>query len=123
MSFVYPSFLWALAALSIPILIHLFNFRKTTQVLFSNTRFLKEVKEATTAKRRLKHYLILLSRLLFLFFLIIAFCQPIIPAAEQLGAERNIVLYLDNSQSMSAQTTNNSRGIDAAATFARSIVE
>jgi hypothetical protein len=123
MSFIYPSFLWALAALSIPVIIHLFNFRKTTQVFFSNTRFLKEVKEATTAKRRLKHYLILLSRLLFLFFLIIAFCQPIIPAAEQLGAGRNIVLYLDNSQSMSAQTTDNSRGIDIATSFARNIVE
>ncbi len=85
MSFLYPSFLWALLALAIPIIIHLFNFRKTTQVLFSNNRFLKEVKEATTAKRRLKHYLILLSRLLFLFFLIITFCQPIIPAAEQLA--------------------------------------
>ncbi|HZI25620.1 MAG TPA: BatA domain-containing protein, partial [Chryseolinea sp.] len=63
MSFLYPSFLWALLALAIPIIIHLFNFRKTTQVLFSNNRFLKEVKEATTAKRRLKHYLILFSRL------------------------------------------------------------
>src|SRR5688572_6631297 len=101
MSFLYPSFLWALAALSIPILIHLFNFRKTTQVYFSNNRFLKEVKDATTAKRRLKHYLILLSRLLFLFFLIITFCQPIIPATEQLGQGKNIILYLDNSQSMS----------------------
>ena len=91
--------------------------------MFSNTRFLKEVKDATTAKRRLKHYLILLSRLLFLFFLIITFCQPIIPAAEQLGNGRNIILYLDNSQSMSAQTNSQSRGIEVGTAFARSIVE
>ncbi len=123
MSFLYPSFLWALVALSIPILIHLFNFRKTTQVYFSNNRFLKEVKDATTAKRRLKHYLILLSRLLFLFFLIITFCQPIIPAVDQLANGRNIILYLDNSQSMSAQTDDKSRGIDVARSFAQSIVE
>jgi len=123
MTFLYPSFLWALAALSIPVIIHLFNFRKTTRVYFSNTRFLKQVKEATTAKRRLKHYLILASRLLFLFFLIITFCQPIIPAQEQLGSNRNIILYLDNSQSMSAQMDDKTRGLDAAVNFARSIVD
>ena len=123
MTFLYPSFLWALLALAIPIIIHLFNFRKTTQVFFSNNRFLREVKEATTAKRRLKHYLILLSRLLFLFFLVITFCQPIIPAAEELGSSRNIVVYLDNSQSMSAQTNDNSRGLEMGVTFTRNIVE
>jgi hypothetical protein len=123
MSFLYPSFVWALLVLTIPIVIHLFNFRKTTQVLFSNTRFLREVKEASTAKRRLKHYLILFSRLLFLFFLVITFCQPIIPAVEQLGSGRNIILYLDNSQSMSAQTLDNSRGLEVGVSFMRSIVE
>ena len=123
MSFLYPSFLWALLALAIPVIIHLFNFRKTTQVLFSNNRFLKEVKEATTAKRRLKHYLILFSRLVFLFFLIITFCQPIIPAVEQLGNGRNIILYLDNSQSMSAQTIDQNRGLELGISFARSIVD
>src|SRR3954470_10541393 len=100
MSFLYPSFLWALAALAIPIVIHLFNFRRTTRIYFSNTRFLKLVKEVTTAKRRLKHYLILASRLFFLLFLILAFAQPIIPAREQLGNGKSIVLYIDNSQSM-----------------------
>jgi len=123
MTFLYPAFLWALTALSIPIIIHLFNFRKTTRVYFSNTRFLKHVKEVTTAKRRIKHYLILASRLLFLFFLIIAFAQPIIPAREQLGVDRRVVLYVDNSQSMSAQTGDNARGIEASLAFAQSIVE
>src|SRR6188768_1627879 len=123
MTFLYPSFLWALAALSIPVIIHLFNFRRTTKVYFSNTRFLKQVKEATSAKRKLKHYLILASRLLFLFFLVMAFCQPVIPAKEQLGSDRNIILYLDNSQSMSAQMKDKVRGLDAAISFSRSIVE
>ncbi len=123
MTFLFPSFLWALAALSIPVVIHLFNFRKTKRVYFSNTRFLKDIKEATTAKRRLRHYLILASRLLFLFFLVAAFSQPVIPAREQLGSNRNIILYLDNSQSMSAQVDDKTRGLDAALNFARSIVD
>ena len=123
MTFLYPAFLWALTALSIPVIIHLFNFRKTTRIYFSNTRFLKQIKDATTAKRRLKHYLILASRLLFLFFLIITFCQPIIPAAEQLSSNPDVVLYLDNSQSMSAQMDDKTRGLDAAISFAQSIVD
>lgn len=123
MTFLYPSFLWALAALSIPVIIHLFNFRKTTRVFFSNNRFLKQVKEVTTAKRRLKHYLILAARLLFLLFLILAFAQPMIPAKEQLDAERNIVIYLDNSQSMSAQMPDKTPALDAALNFSRGIVE
>lgn len=123
MTFLYPSFLWALLALSIPVIIHLFNFRKTTRIFFSNNRFLKQVKEVTTAKRRLKHYLILLSRLLFLLFLILAFAQPIIPAKEQLDAERNIVIYLDNSQSMSAQMPDKTPALDAALNFSRGIVD
>jgi hypothetical protein len=113
MSFLYPSFLWALGVLSIPVIIHLFNFRKTTRIYFSNTRFLKQVKESTTAKRKLKHYLILASRLLFLLFLVFAFAQPFIPAREQTVNYRNIVFYLDNSQSMSAPLSDQRRGLDA----------
>ncbi len=123
MTFLYPAFLWALAALAIPVLIHLFNFRKTTRVYFSNIRFLKLVKEVTTAKRKLKHYLILASRLLFLVFLVMAFAQPLIPAEEQLDNSRSIVLYIDNSQSMSAQLGDRTRGLDAAISFSQNIIE
>jgi hypothetical protein len=123
MTFLYPSFLWALTVLAIPILIHLFNFRRTTKIFFSNNRFLKQVKEVTTAKRRLKHYLILASRLLMLLFLVFAFAQPVIPAEEQLASGKSIFLYIDNSQSMTAQMENKTRGLDAAIRFAQSIVE
>ena len=55
MKLLYPEFLWALTALSIPIIIHLFNFRKFTKVYFSNIELLKEVKLETKSKSRLKH--------------------------------------------------------------------
>lgn len=109
--------------MSIPILIHLFNFRRTRRIPFSNTRFLRQVKEVTTAKRKLKHYLILATRLLFLLFLILAFAQPLIPAREQSAASRNVVLYIDNSYSMSAQMPDKTSGLDAAIGFGRSIIE
>jgi hypothetical protein len=123
MSFLYPSFLWALGVLSVPIVIHLFNFRRTKKIYFSNTRFLRQVKEATTAKRKLKYYLILAARLLSLLLLVLAFTQPIIPAKEQLGSDRNITLYIDNSLSMSAQLKNKTKALDAAIEFSRNIVQ
>ena len=123
MSFVYPSFLWALTALSIPIIIHLFNFRRTTRIYFSSNRFLRQVQEATTAKRKLKHFLILISRLCFLFFLVITFCQPFIPAKEQTGEMKNIVIYLDNSLSMSVPVSENTRALDEGVLLAREVVE
>lgn len=115
-------FLWALTALSIPIIIHLFNFRKTTKVYFSNIRFLKQVKQETTQKRKLKQYLVLASRLLFLLFLVLAFAQPFLPAREQMNSQKNITIYLDNSFSMSAPVEGKIRALDAAVNFVREIV-
>ena len=122
MIFQFPSFLWALGVLAIPIIIHLFNFRKTTRIYFSNTRFLRQVKEETTQKRKLKQYLVLASRLLFLFFLVLAFAQPFLPASEQMTSGKNMVIYLDNSHSMSAQVGDKIRALDAGIGFAKEIV-
>ncbi|NNU33958.1 hypothetical protein HK413_06970 [Mucilaginibacter sp. S1162] len=44
MHFLYPAFLFALLSLAIPILVHLFNFRRYQKVYFSNVQFLKEIR-------------------------------------------------------------------------------
>jgi len=104
MNFLYPGFLWALTALSIPIIIHLFYFRRYQRVYFSNVRFLREIKEQTATRNRLKHWLVLLTRLLALTALVLAFAQPYLPdenATEQ-RASRQVSIYVDNSFSMDA---------------------
>ncbi len=123
MSFVYPGFLWALTALAIPIIIHLFNFRKTIRIYFSDTRFLKQVKQETTQKRRIKQYLVLAARLLFLSFLILAFAQPFIPSKEDTSNIRNICIYIDNSFSLSVPADGKSRGLDEAIKRASALIE
>ncbi len=102
MSFLYPSFLFALAAIAIPIIIHLFNFRRYKTVYFSNTKFLKEVKEQTDSRSRLKHLLVLLCRILAITFLVFAFAQPYIkrgPATDTAG-KKTLSIFIDNSFSM-----------------------
>ena len=101
MQFLYPAFLWALTALSIPIILHLFYFRRYKKVYFSNLRFLREVKEETSARNKLRNLLILLSRILAMAFIILAFAQPIIPVNDTLKAGiRNVSVFVDNSFSM-----------------------
>lgn len=126
MNFLYPSFLWALAALAIPVIVHLFNFQRPKKVLFTNVRFLRSVKEATNSARQLREWLILLMRLLFVACLVMAFAQPFLRAksASDLSAQLSRVglsVYIDNSQSMQSET-NNGQALDAAATRAEALV-
>lgn len=102
MNFVYPAFLFGLFALVIPVIIHLFNFRRFKTVYFSNVKFLKDIEEETATKNKLKHLLILFSRLLALTFLVLAFAQPFIPSenTENKTNKRAVSIYIDNSFSM-----------------------
>jgi hypothetical protein len=102
MKFAYPEFLYALFAIAIPIIIHLFNFRKFKKIYFSNVAFLKEVQQETQAKSNLKHLLILISRILAIIFLVLAFAQPYIATEENnTNSQNNVVgIYVDNSFSM-----------------------
>lgn len=103
MQFTYPAFLFALAALAIPIIIHLFYFRRFKKVYFTNVRFLKEVKEETSARRKLRNLLVLLMRCLALAFLVFAFAQPFIPKdVEVKTGEKAVSVFVDNSFSMSS---------------------
>src|ERR1035437_823298 len=102
MQFVYPNFLFALFAVSIPIIIHLFNFRRFKKVYFSDIRFLKEVKQQTQNRNRLRHLLILLARILAVSFLVFAFPQPFIPTKNKNATVeiQAVSIYVDNSFSM-----------------------
>ncbi len=102
MNFLYPQFLWALLALAFPVIIHLFHFRRYKTVFFSNLRFLKNLQEQTQQQQKLKHLLVLLSRLLALTFLVLAFAQPYLKEnnPEKLKASKAISVFIDNSFSM-----------------------
>ena len=96
MKFLYPEFLWALSLIAIPIIIHLFNFRKFKKVYFSDIRLLKEVKEETKSRSQLKHILILISRILAISALVLAFCYPFIPSDNQKGdnLDKTVSIYI-----------------------------
>jgi len=104
MNFVFPGFLFALFAISIPVIIHLFRFRRFRTVLFPNVAFLRQLSEASDKESRLKHLLILLARILAIAFLVMAFAKPYIPAdGDDIDPAGNATgIYIDNSFSMDA---------------------
>ena len=79
MQFVNPLFLLGLLAISIPVIIHLFNFRKFRKVYFTNVKFIEELRQQTQKHSQLKHLLVLLMRILAIVSLVLAFAQPYIP--------------------------------------------
>ena len=107
MAFIYPSFLWALAGLAIPVIIHLFFFKRFKKVYFTNTRLLKEIKEETSSRNKLKNLLVLLMRCLAIASLVFAFAQPFIPKSDQVNlGEKSISIFIDNSYSMLGENQN-----------------
>ncbi len=123
MQFIFPAFLIAGLAIAIPILIHLFYFRRFKQVYFTNVRFLKEIKEETALRSRLKNLLVLLMRILAILALVIAFAQPFLPRGEAAGSgPKAVAIYIDNSFSMQAQSKDVAL-IEVAKSKARQLVE
>lgn len=101
MTFSQPWFLFGLIALAVPIIVHLFNFRKPKTVYFTKVRLLRQSVIEVNKTQKIKHYLVLLSRLLFLLFLVLAFSQPVFENANK--AKSGVIgIYIDNSQSMLA---------------------
>ena len=108
MSLLYPEFLWALLLNIVPIFIHLFNLQKHETIYFSDVSLLKSIEQKTKRKSQLKNILLLISRILLVSFLVIAFCFPY-KKGDQLDTFKDlnkVGIYIDNSFSMSRNHQN-----------------
>lgn len=114
MKFANPLFLIALSAVLIPIIIHLFNFRKYKTVYFSNVKMLEDVLLKTKKESRLQQYIVLALRVLAIASLAIAFAQPFIPKNTHSSQKGNVVaIFVDNSFSMDANSKDGTLLYDA----------
>jgi hypothetical protein len=101
--FTNTALLIALAALAIPILIHLLLRRKKQRLRFSTIRFFTAQDEQSARRRKLRNLLLLATRLLLLALLVLAFARPYLPTADPAGEDpgrRQLVIILDRSASM-----------------------
>jgi hypothetical protein len=105
MVFLNPAFLWAAAAISIPIIVHLFNFRKPKRMLFSNVAFVREVNRSVVRRVRLRQWLLLLTRCLAILALVAMFSGPVWKSNSNdinSNSAKSVLILIDNSPSMSA---------------------
>lgn len=123
MQLLYPGFLWGLMGIGIPIIIHLLQLRKPQRVLFTNTGFIREIELTTIRRRRLQELLVLLMRVTAIVLLVLAFCQPVIPAAQQVSGATGggVAVLVDDTPSMQAQGTKQNSLLQEAVIGARTL--
>ena len=103
MQFKHPEILYFLFLLIVPILVHLFQFRRFKKEYFTNVQFLSALSVQTRKSSKIKKWLLLSCRLLLLSFIVIAFAQPYFAAKYKENATNEIYIILDNSFSMQAK--------------------
>ncbi len=103
MNFLVPAFLAGLAALAIPIVMHLRHREKGTPVLFPSLMFLEQLAIRTSKRQRITDWPLLALRALALALLVLAFARPFAAdSAEAAAADepKVSVILLDRSMSM-----------------------
>ena len=100
MHFVQSGMLGALAALAIPIIIHLMLRRQARPVDLGTLQFLKVVIQANTRKQRIKRFALLALRLAGVALIALLFARPFLLADEPGGGDHLVVVLVDRSASM-----------------------
>lgn len=105
MTFLQPMLLWGLPLVALPIIIHLINLRRHRTVQWGAMMFLLAATQQKSGKTRLRHFLILLARMLAIAGLVFAISRPMAGGWFGLfgGRPDTVVVLLDRSASMSRQ--------------------
>ncbi len=125
MSFLNPIMLAGIAAVSVPIIIHLLNRRKFQKVVWAAMRFIKTSVEQNQRRMRIEDMILLALRCLLLALLALALARPaILSNATNVFGQSKVtgVIILDNSYSMGVSDGTSSR-FDKARTAAEQTLD
>jgi hypothetical protein len=104
MGLLTPAFLIGLAALAVPLLIHLIRRERHDAVEFPSLMFLSRIPQPVMKRRRIRNWWLFALRCLALILLVSAFARPFVErgpsALAQVDAAREVVILLDRSYSM-----------------------
>src|SRR5579863_8389997 len=103
-AFLAPAFLAGLAALVVPVLIHLIQRERKEVVAFPSLMFLRRIPYQSVERRRIHNWLLLALRAAAIACLVAAFSRPFlkegVAAAAARSGAREVVILLDVSASM-----------------------
>ena len=101
MTFQHPEYNWAFLLLLIPILIHLLKFRREPTLYFPGVFRLKEILKSSQKSKRIRHWLILITRLALWSLIILTFSKPsLLPNSQSSFTSQTRLVLWDNSPSM-----------------------
>ncbi len=103
MSFLYPLFLAGIAAVALPIILHMIRRHTRKRITFSSLMFLRTSIPRFKNRTRLENLLLLILRCIILCLLAFGFSRPFFPREaplRQVSLRRRIVLLIDTSASM-----------------------
>jgi len=104
MSFLTPLFLLGLAALAIPVIVHLIQRERKNVVQFPSLMFLRRIPYQSVRRRRIRNWPLLLLRLAALALIVAAFARPFLRrdalAAAAAGGAREAIVLIDRSYSL-----------------------
>ena len=103
MQFIQNGILAALAAMIIPIIIHLLFKRRSHRVNLGTLRFLRKVLEENARRRKLKRWLLLALRMAAVGLLVLLFARPFLPEVKEVATGNLRVILIDRSATMALQ--------------------
>jgi hypothetical protein len=102
MGFLSPWFLLGLAAIGLPVYVHLLRRHVTTPLRVSSLMFFERGTQSSTRHRRLRYLLLFSLRAALLLLLVLAFANPFIRRAAGGVNDKLLLVVVDNSFSMKA---------------------
>ncbi len=104
MGFLAPWFLGGLAALGVPVFVHLLRKHISVPRPVSSLMFFEHGKQSSTRHRKLRYLVLFALRTALVLLLALAFANPFIRRASTHANGRLLLIVLDNSFSMRAGT-------------------
>lgn len=121
MLFVQSTFLAALGAVAIPVIVHLMFRSQARRVNLGTLRFLKQVLERNARRQQIMRWLLLALRMAAVAMLAMLFARPYFLQAEPGGDKKAVIVLIDNSATMDLKSEQG-RLVDQALAEARRIV-
>lgn len=105
MSFLAPLFLLGLAAIAVPVFVHLIQRERKDVIEFPSLMFIRQIPYQSVERRRINNWLLLLLRVAAMALVVAAFARPFfnqdpVKAAAAASGAREVVILLDRSASM-----------------------
>lgn len=115
LNFITPGFLMAgIAAMSVPLIIHLLLRQRAREVPIATVRFLKAVIQQHTRRKRIKQWILMALRMLAVLLLAMLFARPWLDRSHIDGLNTETVILIDRSASMQAGSLSGKSVFDSA---------